>query len=65
MKTTGVLPEALAASISRFSRSEIDAMTNSPPVGRKSTRSLRVSLFHDGLACRFDSADVGASPKGQ
>jgi hypothetical protein len=24
------LPEALAASISRFSRSEIDAMTNSP-----------------------------------
>jgi hypothetical protein len=32
MKTTGVLPEALAASISRFSRSEIDAMTNSPPV---------------------------------
>ena len=31
MKTTGVSPEALAASISRFSRSEIDAMTNSPP----------------------------------
>jgi hypothetical protein len=30
MKTTGVLPEALAASISRFSRSEIDAMPNSP-----------------------------------
>jgi hypothetical protein len=29
MKTTGVLPEALAASISRFSRSEIDAMPNS------------------------------------
>src|SRR5205085_10915030 len=26
MKTTGALPEALAASISRFSRSEIDAM---------------------------------------
>jgi hypothetical protein len=26
MKTTGVLPEALAASISRFSRSEIDAV---------------------------------------
>jgi hypothetical protein len=26
MKTTGVLPEALAASISRFSRSEIDAI---------------------------------------
>jgi hypothetical protein len=33
MKTTGVLPEALAASISRFSRTEIDAMTNSSPVG--------------------------------
>jgi hypothetical protein len=33
MKTTGVLPEALAASISRFSRSETNAMTNSPPVG--------------------------------
>ena len=34
MKTTGVvLLEALAASISRFSRSEIDAMTNSSPVG--------------------------------
>jgi hypothetical protein len=31
------LAEALAASISRVSRSEIDAMTNSPPVGRKST----------------------------
>jgi hypothetical protein len=29
MKTTGLLPEALAASISRFSRSEIDAMPNS------------------------------------
>src|SRR4051794_24884558 len=29
MKTIGVLPEALAASISRFSRSEIDAMANS------------------------------------
>jgi hypothetical protein len=33
MKTTGVLPEALAASISRFSRSEIDAMPNSPSSG--------------------------------
>jgi hypothetical protein len=32
-KTTGVVPEALAAWISRLSRSEIDAMTNSPPVG--------------------------------
>jgi hypothetical protein len=31
-----VLPEALAASISRFSRSEIDAMTNSPPVAGES-----------------------------
>jgi hypothetical protein len=31
MKTTGVLPEAFAASISRFSRSEIDAMPNSSP----------------------------------
>jgi hypothetical protein len=29
------LPEALAASISRFSRSEIDAMTNSPPLGER------------------------------
>jgi len=29
MKTTGVLPEALAASISPFSRSEIEAMSNS------------------------------------
>jgi hypothetical protein len=29
MKTTDVLPEAFAASISRFSRSEIDAMPNS------------------------------------
>jgi hypothetical protein len=29
MKTTGVLPEALAASISWFSRSEMDTMTNS------------------------------------
>ena len=29
MKTTGVLPEALAASISRCSRPEIDAMTSS------------------------------------
>jgi hypothetical protein len=28
MKTTGVLPEAFAASISRFSRSEIDVMPN-------------------------------------
>ena len=28
MKTTGVLPEALAASISRFSLAEIGAMTN-------------------------------------
>jgi len=28
-----VLPEALAASISRFSRSEIDAMSISPSVG--------------------------------
>jgi hypothetical protein len=33
MKTTGVLPEALAASSSRFSRSEIDAVTDSSPVG--------------------------------
>jgi hypothetical protein len=33
MKTTGVLPEALAAWISRFSRSDIDAMTNSPSIG--------------------------------
>jgi hypothetical protein len=33
MKTTGVLPEALAASISRFSRSEIDSMMNSPAIG--------------------------------
>jgi hypothetical protein len=32
-KTTGVVPEALAAWISRLSRSEIDAMTDSPPVG--------------------------------
>jgi hypothetical protein len=32
MNTTGVLPEAFAASISRFSRSEIDVMTNSSPV---------------------------------
>jgi hypothetical protein len=32
MKTTGVLPEALAASISRFSRSDIEAMTHSPRV---------------------------------
>jgi hypothetical protein len=32
MKTTGVLPEALAVSISRFSRSEIDVMAYSPPV---------------------------------
>jgi hypothetical protein len=32
MKTTGVSPEALAASISRFSRSEIEAMTNSSSV---------------------------------
>src|SRR5262245_44548057 len=32
MKTTGVVPEALAASISRFSRSEIDAITNPPSV---------------------------------
>jgi hypothetical protein len=31
MKTTGVLPKELAASISRFSRSEIDAMPN--PLG--------------------------------
>jgi hypothetical protein len=30
MKTTGVLPEALAASISRFSRSEIDAIPEAP-----------------------------------
>src|SRR5215213_8539571 len=30
MKTTGVLPEALAASISRFSRSEIDAIPQTP-----------------------------------
>ncbi len=29
MKTTGVLPEALAASISRFSRSEIAAVPDS------------------------------------
>jgi hypothetical protein len=28
MKTTGVLPDALAASISRFSRSEIDAIAD-------------------------------------
>jgi hypothetical protein len=33
MKTTGVLPEALAASISRRSRSEIDVMPDSPSVG--------------------------------
>jgi hypothetical protein len=34
MKTTGVVPAALAASISRFSRSEIAAMPpNSLPVG--------------------------------
>jgi hypothetical protein len=33
MKTTAVLPEALAASLSRFSRSEIDAMRDPPPVG--------------------------------
>jgi hypothetical protein len=32
MKTTGVSPAAFAASISRFSRSEIDAMTT--PSGR-------------------------------
>src|SRR5262245_61854922 len=30
MKTTGVLPEALASSISRLSRSEIDAMPAMP-----------------------------------
>jgi hypothetical protein len=29
MKTTGVAPEAFAASISLFSRSEMDAMSNS------------------------------------
>jgi hypothetical protein len=28
MNTTGVFPEAFAASISRFSRSEIDAIPN-------------------------------------
>jgi hypothetical protein len=32
MKPTGVVPEAFAASICRFSRSEIDAMTT--PSGR-------------------------------
>jgi hypothetical protein len=32
MKTTGVSPAAFAASMSRFSRSEIDAMM--PPSGR-------------------------------
>jgi hypothetical protein len=31
MKTTGVAPEAFDASISRFSRSEIDAMPNPSP----------------------------------
>jgi hypothetical protein len=35
MKTTGVLPEAFAAPISRFSLSEIDATPN-PPLGRVS-----------------------------
>jgi hypothetical protein len=31
MKTTGVLPEALAAWISRFSRSDVNAIENSSP----------------------------------
>ena len=34
MKTTGVLLEAFAALISRFSRSEIEAMPNSSRFGK-------------------------------
>jgi len=41
MKTTGVLPDAFAASISRFSRSEIAAITNSLRSGEKSSQPSR------------------------
>jgi hypothetical protein len=43
MKTTGVLPEALAASISRFSRSEIDAIPELPSVAVVSQATLAAS----------------------
>jgi CBS domain-containing protein len=45
MKTTGVVPEAFAASISLLSRSEIDAMTQSP-LGR--SRGLRSHMTTRG-----------------
>jgi hypothetical protein len=44
MKTTGVLPEALAASISRFSRSEI-AVTKLPFGRVKSMPSAKPSCY--------------------
>jgi hypothetical protein len=42
MKTTGVSPEALAASISRFSRSEVLAVPNSLPVDESQTDPIGV-----------------------
>jgi hypothetical protein len=40
MKTTGVAPEALAASISRLSRSEIGVLPDSPSVASARSGSL-------------------------
>src|SRR5215475_269262 len=49
MKRTGVWPEAFAALISRFSRSEIDATTN--------------SLRSGGCRCPRQALEQGSSPE--
>ena len=49
MKTTGVLPEELAASISLLSRSEMDPMPNSLRLGESQPGSLTSEV---ATACR-------------
>jgi hypothetical protein len=52
MKTTGVAPEALAASTSLLSRSEMDAMSNSSRSQWKAIRPWRTDdeLIHEAPA---------------
>jgi hypothetical protein len=58
MKTAGVLPEALAAAISRFSRSELDAIPNSRPIGERQPDPTEVIEIDRGQYGRVEPAGV-------
>jgi hypothetical protein len=63
MKTTGVLPEALVASISRFSRSETDAMPSSPRSGESHPDPIGVILVGKGSPDEWTRAVSNRRPR--